>query len=60
MAYLVSVFHPGLPRGPEMTMDLGPVQLGRAGQGADDSAHRPLQLARGLVEGESSAYLKIG
>ena len=43
-----------------MTMDLGPVELGRAGQGADDSAHRPLELAGGLVEGESSAHLKIG
>ena len=38
---------------------LAPVHLGRAGQGTDHGAHRALQLARGLVEGESSPNLEM-
>ena len=56
--YLWSVFHPVFSGSAEMTLHLRPVELGRAGEGADDSADRPLQLARGLVERESSAHLK--
>ena len=58
----MSELRDGVPRGAEVAAQvaevLAPVHLGRAGQGADHGAHRALQLARGLVEGECSPNLE--